>query len=326
MPGELFRSPRAKRRVECPRTAELERRLGQAGKAGSAPTLWVTALVHLRLGLPWAWRWGKGTASERSHLLHLLPWLPAAALLVADAGYFGFDMTKQLLENKVSFLLRLSSNVMLYTLKAVASEQYREGLVYYFPSKKQQQEQPLLLRWLRIRGSKKKQDVWLVTNVLEPQRLSAVSASKFYRWRWENEGQFRAFKRTLAKVKMVSRTLRLVHREAEGSMLALQLMLAQGVLALKPRQQQSQEPEAVCSPRKVLLAIRAEMYGKLRRGHPQYYARLQQAVRERRERTSAKALRPWPRRTPHQPPKPPKLLTLTEAQKARILQLETTAA
>src|ERR1700676_2815025 len=46
-------------RVECPRTAELEQRLGQAGKGGSAPTIWVTALVHLRLGLPWAWRLGK---------------------------------------------------------------------------------------------------------------------------------------------------------------------------------------------------------------------------------------------------------------------------
>src|SRR5579883_2775054 len=63
-------------RVECPRSAELERRLGQAGKGGSAPTVWVTALVHLRLGLPWAWRLGRGTASERSHLLQLLTRLP----------------------------------------------------------------------------------------------------------------------------------------------------------------------------------------------------------------------------------------------------------
>src|SRR5262249_40299559 len=79
-------------RVECPRTAELERHLGRSGKERAAPALWVTALVHLRLGVPWAWRVGKGTASERSHLLHLLPLLPAAALLVADAGYFGFDL------------------------------------------------------------------------------------------------------------------------------------------------------------------------------------------------------------------------------------------
>src|SRR5207247_5361335 len=90
-------------RVECPRTAELEQRLGEAGKKGSAPTIWVTALVHLRLGLPWAWRWGKGTASERSHLLHLLPWLPAAALLVADAGYFGFHVVQHLVAKNICF-------------------------------------------------------------------------------------------------------------------------------------------------------------------------------------------------------------------------------
>jgi hypothetical protein len=29
----------------------------------------VTALVHLRTGLLWGWRLGKGTASERGHLL-----------------------------------------------------------------------------------------------------------------------------------------------------------------------------------------------------------------------------------------------------------------
>lgn len=313
-------------RVECPRTAELEQRLGQAGKHGSAPTIWVTALVHLRLGLPWAWRLGKGTASERSHLLQMLPLLPAAALLVADAGYFGFDLAKTLVKQKIFFLLRMSSNVTLYTVEEVAMEGYCEGLVYYFPGKKQKREKPLLLRLIRIRGKKKKQDVWLLTNVLEQKCLSAVSASKFYRWRWENEGQFRAYKRTLAKVKMVSRTVRLLHREAEGSLLALQLMLAQGVLAMKPLTQRSKEKEAVCSPRKVLLAIRAEMYGRLRRGHPKYYERLQQAVRERRERTSAKAIRPWPRRKPHKPPKPPKLLTLTDAQKALIFQLETAAA
>src|SRR5207253_9720063 len=115
--------------VECPRTQELEARLGQAGKDGSAPTIWVTALVILRLGVPWAWRIGKGTASERSHLVQMLPLLPAAALLVADAGYCGFALAQQLMQHNVSFLLRMSSNVTLYTEQEVSLEQYREGLV-----------------------------------------------------------------------------------------------------------------------------------------------------------------------------------------------------
>jgi len=309
--------------VECPRTVELERRLGQAGKDGSAPTIWVTALVHLRLGLPWAWRIGKGTASERSHLLQMVHLLPKAALLVADAGYFGFQLAQQLVQQKVSFLLRMSSNVKLYTQERVVLERFREGLVYYFPCHKEKQAEPLLLRLIRVRGKKEKNDVWLLTNVLESKRLPARSAAQFYRWRWENEGQFRAYKRTLAKVKMVSRTVRLVHREAEGSLLALQLMLAQAVLAQRPVRGAA---EPVCSPRKVLLAIRQEMYGLLQRGHARYYERLQQAKRERRQRTSAKATRSWPRRKPHKAPKPPKLLTLTCKQKALISRLEKTAA
>ena len=50
----------------------------------------------------------------------MLALLPQAALLVADAGYCGFELTKRLLQQKVSFLLRMSSNVTLYTEKQVA--------------------------------------------------------------------------------------------------------------------------------------------------------------------------------------------------------------
>ena len=311
-------------RVECPRAVELEQRLGQANKPRSGPSLWITALVHLRLGVPWAWRIGPGTASERAHLLHMVDLLPPAALLVADAGYFGFGLAKQLLEKQVHFLLRMSSNVKLYTREEVVMEHFQEGLVYYFPAAKEKQEKPLWLRLIRVRGKKKKNDVWLLTNVVESQRLSGVAAARFYRWRWESEGQFRAYQRTLGKVKMVSRTVRLVHREAEGSLLGMQLMLAQGVLAMKPMAAGKVQP--VCSPRKILLTIRREMQGRLPRGGASYGQQLRQAVREQRLRSSAKATRSWPRRKPHKPPKPPRILKLTVEQKALISRLEMAAA
>jgi hypothetical protein len=312
-------------RVQCPRTTELEQRLGRANKDRAAPSLWITALVHLRLGLPWAWRIGKATASERAHLLQMLPLLPTATLLVADAGYHGFVLAKELVQHHLSFLLRMSSNVTLYTTRTVALESYREGLVYYFPDQKTKFQEPLLLRLIRVRAKKKQHDVWLLTNVLEQRRLSAVEAAMFYRWRWENEGQFRAYKRTLAKVKLVSRTVRLVHREAEGSLLALQLMLAQGVLAVSQRRDRT-HAEPVCSPRKVLLAIRQEMYGRLRRGPGTYYERLRRAIRERRQRSSPKAVRAWPRRKPHRFPKPPRLRKLAARQRALISRLRKSRA
>lgn len=311
-------------RLECPRTVELEQRLGKANKKGSAPTLCVTALVHLRLGIPWAWRLGKGTASERTHLLRLLPLLPAGALLVADAGYAGFDVANALVQHHVCFLVRMFGNMTLYSQQAVALADYREGVVYHFPAQDKKPQPPLRLRLIRVRAKKTKQDVWLLTNVLDHRRLSATHAALFYRRRWENEGQFRAYKRTLGKMKLVSRTVRLVHREAEGSLLALQLMLAQGALAVSGRPEVA--TVAVCSPRQVLLAIRQELSQRLRRGQASYRERLGQAVRERRQRTSAKAVRVWPRRKPHKAPKPPRLLTLTAAQKALISRLKRTAA
>src|SRR5207253_6443013 len=89
---------------------------------------------------------------------------------------------------------------------------------------------PIPVRLLRIRGQKV--NVWLITNVLEAERLPRKTAGTFYRWRWRNEGLFRTYKRTLGKVKLLSRTVAQVHREMEGSLLAVQLLLAQGAVAL----------------------------------------------------------------------------------------------
>jgi hypothetical protein len=73
-------------RIECPRTTELEARLRQAGKNDAAPTLWVTAFVHLSTGLLWSWQLGPGTADERMHLRRLLATLSPQALIVCDAA------------------------------------------------------------------------------------------------------------------------------------------------------------------------------------------------------------------------------------------------
>jgi hypothetical protein len=305
-------------RLLCPRSAELEQRLGQAGKPGSAPTVWLTALVHLRLGVPWTWRWGKGTASERDHLRQLLGVLPACALVVADAGFVGFDLLRTLCRQPVCFLIRMSCMATFYRQGSGAPGRFRDGLVYYFPPGKKKdspQQAPLLLRLIRVRSQGHKQAVWLASNVLERRRLSARQAAQLYRWRWESEGFFRTYKRTLAQVKLQSRTVRLVHREAEGALLATQLLLAQGAQAVRPA--------AACRPRQVLRAIRDELQACRPRRRRAFDRRLAEARRERRERRSAKASRVWPQRTPHKPPQAPHLLTLGEVEKAWIARQQT---
>ena len=51
--------------------------------------------------------------------------------------------------------------------------------------------------------------------------------------RWESECFFRTYKRVVKDVRLVSRTVPMVVREAEISLLACQLLLGQGALALK---------------------------------------------------------------------------------------------
>jgi hypothetical protein len=100
-------------RVECPRSKELETRLPSSSTSEAPPQVWITALVHLSLGLLWSWRLGKGTANERLHLQHLITTLPRLALLVADAGYVGYELLRALQTADLAFLVRLSSRAPL---------------------------------------------------------------------------------------------------------------------------------------------------------------------------------------------------------------------
>jgi len=215
-------------RIECPRSAELQQRLGEAGKPGAAPTIYLTTLVLLPLGVVWSWCWGKGTASEHHHLRQLLRTLPRRALLVADACYLGYDLFAAIQQAQAAFLVRLSSRAYLYTREQVPLAAWTEGLVYYWPTAVQDKGlPPIVARLLRVKGPKA--DVWLLTSVLERPQLSHRTAGQVYRWRWRNEGLFRDYKRLVQKVKLSSRTVALVHREAEGSLLALKLLLALAV-------------------------------------------------------------------------------------------------
>jgi hypothetical protein len=308
--------------LECPRTAELEARLGDRGQEHSAPAIWVTALVHLRTGVLGAWRLGQSTAAERQHLFRLLPTLPAAALVGADAGFNGYWLAEAILQAGASFLIRASGKDTLYTDAPADREAWTEGPIWSWPqTAREQGKPPLRLRLIRVRSKRRKHDVWLVTNVLDPTRLPAQTAARSYAWRWENEGLFRTYKRTLNKVKLTARTVRLVPREAEGALLATQLLLAQGAVAL-PRRQACATPRR-CSPRRVLAAIRRELQaaaGRCRRAA--FSSRLAQARRERRPRTSAKEKRTWPRRAPHKAAKAPQLLPLPSAAKALPAKVE----
>jgi Transposase DDE domain len=305
-------------RLECPRSNEWESRLRPASKDDCAPTVWLTALVPLGTGLLWSWRLGPGTADERPHPRQLLETLAPAALIVADAASMGYDLAWAIPQSKRSFLPRLSSNHHLDTKDQAALPTWSDGPVSYWPKKLAKKgKPPLPCRLIRVPAQGQAQhDVWLLTNILDPAKLSAPTAAKFYRWRWRNEGLFRIYKRTISKMKLTSRTVRLIHREAEVSLLALQVLLAHADLAL--RTNGATPGEVAISPRKVLLAIRTELQGDENRRQPCDRERLKARGACSRRQTSPKERRAWPRRKPHKPPGPPVLHTLDDEQKALL--------
>jgi hypothetical protein len=301
-------------RLRCPRTPELEARLGKRSPEDAAPQVWITAVVHVATGLLWSWRIGKGDASERHHLQDLIRTLPRAALVVADAGYQSYLLTKAMLDAGLHMLVRASTQTTLFTAERTPVSQWKEGIVYWWTQEAQRKNlPPLKMRLLRVRG--RKHDVWLLTTVLDADRLPYAAAARFYKMRWENEGFFRTYKRTLGKVKLQSRTIALVHREVEGSLLAVQLLLAQGTYALSVLH----KTKALCSARQALQEIRAEIAAHLGpRQKGTYLRRLAQATRERRQRTSGKVSRPWTSRNDHKPPKPPKILKMDSKLKQSL--------
>ncbi len=301
-------------RLALPRLATLERRFGTAG-TGDVPQMWLTSLVHLRSGVPWSWRLGRGDSSERDHLLALLDTLPARALLVADAGYVGYRVWSTLQARGQAFLIRLSSHCTVYADYHITAD-FTEGHAYLWPQRRPKQR-PLPLRLLRLPGQKGR-DVWLATNVLDPTRLSRQTASALFRLRWEQEVFYRSYKCTLRQAKLAGRTPKHVMREAELALLGTQLFMAQAAWAVQRGggTRRASVAEAARQMRRELRHVWGS--GCLRSG---YLERLANAEREdRSQRTSAKNYREWPRQKPHPPPGPPIIATLTGEQKVRLFK------
>jgi IS4 transposase len=202
------------------RARRSKRRTQQASRERKAnvPRVWLTMLWHVGSGLPWSWRAGAGDSSERGHLQEMLPELPAAALITADAGFVGYDVWNTLLDAGHHLLIRVGSNVRL--LKNLGYVRERRGLVYLWPDQKAQaQLPPLALRLIEIHNGR--HPVYLVTSVLDVARLSDAEAVQIYRRRWGIELFYRHCKQTFERRKLRSHNPDNVMIELHWSLLGM---------------------------------------------------------------------------------------------------------
>ena len=186
-------------------------------KKSESPQLWLTLFWHVGTGLPYNWRIGPSDSSEREHALSMFAELPDESLIVADAGFIGYEFWSSMIESNVRFVVRVGGNVTLLRKLGWSAEE-RKDTVYLWPKGKRDKNPPLTLRLIRIHDGR--QPLYLVTN-MDEEALSKDAALEVYRRRWGIEVFFRTLKQTFDRRKLRSRGSSNAPLELEWSLVSL---------------------------------------------------------------------------------------------------------
>jgi hypothetical protein len=266
----------------------------------------LTMLFHVATGLPWAWRRGRGDGSERDDLRAMLPLLPAGTLLLADAGYVGYDMLRTLLTAGHSFIVRVGRNVHLLEGLGWAVREVK-GTVYLWPQNRRNKA-PLELRLVQVRSGR--QTVALLTNVAAA-RLSNREVADLYRRRWVIEVLYRSLKQTMECRKMLSARPDHAALELDWAVVGLWML---GLMTAEAGSWGGLPPRTwslALAQRVVRRAMR-----QLDKPRPAGGLRwkLRRSVKDAYVRRRPKAARYWPHKKRERPPGVPKIRTATRKE------------
>lgn len=262
------------------------------------PQIWLTLLWHMGLKLPWCWKTGPSTSSERHHLLELLQTheFPKNTLFCGDAGFVGYELWKSILDAGQSFLIRVGGNVRL--LKNLGHARTGNGIVCLWPNAAaRRREPPIVLRLIEVKNEHG--TMWLVTNVLSERELSTARLKRLYPLRWGVELQFRTVKQTFGRSKLRSRNSAHAVAELDWSLVALTMIQ---LFAVREQIKLAEPPEHT-SVAEALRAIRHAMdnWHEPARGTDKLTSRLQAATKDAYQRLSRKTgrYRPMFKDKPH---------------------------
>ena len=282
-------------RINCPRTVANERAFGCAGKKRTAPQQLLMTIFHVTTGLPWAWRRGGSKSNERDLLRDVVGELPGNTLLLADAGFTGYDLLRQLDQAGHAFIVRAGANVTLLRQLGYELEE-RRHTVYVWPARQQGKRPPLALRLVTFGRGKKR--VALLTNVHDETQLSMSEIKALYRQRWSIEVLFRSLKQTLGKRTLRAGTPALAACELDWALVGLWML---GLLTLT-----ATGVKSGWSPARARDVVRRVLRQRQRRaGRRQLCVLLQTAKPDRYKRHGPKKARDWPHKKREKPPGTP---------------------
>jgi len=297
---------------ESPRTAANEQAFGVTGKNNSGPQQLLTCLFHVGSGVLWGWARGsiQEGSNERDQLRQMLDLLPRGAMLLADAGFSGYDLLQSLLNRGNHFLIRVGANTTLLTHLGYAYREHQQT-VYLWPLDKQGRQRgrtpkglknvkpPLVLRLIRLQDAKGR-PVCLLTSVLEKSKLSDRTAARIYRLRWGVEVMWRSLKQTMGHHKVLSGTPLRAGAELDWAMAGLWMLQ---LLSVQRMMQSRQSPHSY-SPARSLRTLQQAMRGR-GQNRRSLKTELTNAARDGYRRHGSKAARHYPHKRPRRPPGEP---------------------
>lgn len=244
--------PKAKSRRKWKNKKRRSKKLGAPVK----PQIWVTLLWHMGLQLPWCWKSGPSTSSERHHFAEMIDThtFPENTLFCGDAGFVGYDLWTTLLDAGHHFLVRVGGNVRL--IEGLHAR-FGDGVVCLWPDKAAQKKQPpIVLRLIEVQNERG--TMYLVTSVLNQRALSLSQAARLYKLRWGIELQFRGVKQTFRRGKLRSRTAAHALVELDWSLVALTIVQ---LLAVKEQIKIDVPPERTSVAQAIRAVRHAIQYG-----------------------------------------------------------------
>lgn len=317
------------------KTKGMRRRQNEKNKPQPpAPQVWITMFWHMSLRLPWTWKLGPSNSSERGHVETILQEekFPENTLFCGDAGFVGYDFWKLILDQGGQFLVRVGANVNLLTEQADI-KRIGEGIVLCWPKGKMNSgAEPLRLRLVKVKIGKT--DMWMLTSVLNKNKLPAKKIITYYKMRWGVEIEYRGLKQTLDRHNLRCRNSDRVYVELDWSIRAMAIA---ELIALSQQIQQSENkstPDDTYDPKQRSLANTMRVLRECMRKLNKYAApestlllKLSRAVVQKYNNRTDKQARYRPPNPDKKPLGEPKIRKLSrkELAKLRIIEQKTAA-
>jgi len=197
---------------------------GTRGGYSAFPQTRVTALVECGTHVVVAAEMGPYKHSETAMAARLLPRkLTADMLLLADRGYYGYELWSSACATGARLAWRVNSNLKLPVTQPLPDGSYLSAV---FAASDHSRRRPLPVRVIQytLQGDKEagNDSYRLITNILDEQLAPANELAALYHERWEIEAVLDEFKTHLRANSTVlrSKTPELVQQELWGLLLA----------------------------------------------------------------------------------------------------------